>query len=55
MSLDDETKEHQVQYVVYDFTKENPDVTNSTEVKWKIKDTSIAAIDTDGGFRIKTR
>ena len=53
MSLDDETKEHQVQYVVYDFTKENPDVTNSTEVKWKIKDTSIAAIDTDGGFRIK--
>ena len=53
MSLDDERKEHQIQYAVYDFTQENPDVTNSTEVKWTIKDTSIAAIDTDGGFRIK--
>ena len=53
MSLDDEIKEHQITYKVYDFTKADPDVTANTTVKWTIKDTSIAAIDTDGAFRIK--
>lgn len=53
MSLDDEIKEHQITYKVYDFTKADSDVTADTEVKWKAKDPSIAAIDTDGRFRIK--
>lgn len=53
MSLDDEIKEHQITYKVYDFTKADSDVTADTEVNWKAKDPSIAAIDTDGRFRIK--
>lgn len=54
MSLDDEA-DHQILYKVYNYTKENPDITDAddTDVTWTITDNSIAALNTDGGFRIK--
>ena len=52
----DEAKDYKIKYKLFDYSKENPDVTTSIpegDVVWSIDNKSIASISTDGVLRPK--
>lgn len=55
LSADDAT-DHKIKYRLLDYTKENPDVTETetdAKLEWSIDDKSVASISTDGVLRPK--
>ena len=52
----DEAKDYKIKYKLFDYSKENPDVTTSIpekDIVWSIDNKSIASISTDGVIRPK--
>lgn len=52
----DEAKDYKIKYKLFDYSKENPDVTTSIpeeDIVWSIDNKAIASISTDGVIRPK--